>query len=129
MKQLSIKVVRFLILGKKIYGVEFILGTMFLGTNYHYPKGTRGQFPGGILPGGNYHWGNFLGAITQVAFIRGSIFFGGNYPWSNCPWSNFPRGTIILRGNFPDTTWAHDILAWVKILMRVVWVAQAHKIY
>ena len=40
-KQLSIKALRFLILGGKIYRVLFILGTMFVGTNH--PKGARGH--------------------------------------------------------------------------------------
>ena len=63
---------------------------MFLGTNH--PKGTRGHFPGAILSGGNYLWGNFPGAIIQRT-ISGGQFSS----------AQFSLGAIILVGNCPGT--------------------------
>ena len=69
---------------------------MFLGKNH--PKGTREQFPGGILSGGSYLWGNFLGAIIQEAIIRGAIIRDGGsiFLGYNCPGCNFPRGQFSV---------------------------------
>ena len=59
--------------------------------NYVCKKSPERKFSlagisGGILSGGNYLWGDCLGAIIQGAIVGE----GGNFPRGNCPWSNYP---------------------------------------
>ena len=110
-KQLSIKVLRFLILGKKYRACNLPWGLFSLGEgglffleticstgNYVRDKSPeRKFFSEAIIFGSNCPWGNYSGAI-----ILGDIFPGGNNPrgnhsGGNClgdnyPGDNFPRG-------------------------------------
>ena len=63
--------------------------------NYVCKKSPERKFSlagisGGILSGGNYLWGDCLGAIIQGAIVGE----GGNFPRGNCPWSNYPGGSF-----------------------------------
>ena len=104
MKQLSINVLRFFILEERYLGYNSSLGLfslreVFLGTisrsNYVGGKSSERQFSSGaisrvILSGGNYLWGNFLGAII----IRETIFLGGDYPRGYLTGTNNLQGAI-----------------------------------
>ena len=104
MKQLFINALRFFILEERYLGYNSSLGLfslreVFLGTisrsNYVGDKSSERQFSSGaisrvILSGGNYLWGNFLGAII----IREAIFLGGDYPRGYLTETNNLRGAI-----------------------------------
>ena len=104
MKQLFINALRFFILEERYLGYNsslalFSLREVFLGTisrsNYVGDKSFERQFSSGaisrvILSGGNYLWGNFLGAII----IRETIFLGGDYPRGYLTGTNNLQGAI-----------------------------------
>ena len=104
-KQLSIKVLWFMILGEKYLGYSLSLGqfswvgTVFLGT---------------ICPTGSYVQLCRRQIIRKAIFLGGNfqgLLSGGNYPWSNFSGNNNPgaiiqgcnyTGTIFLESNYPQ---------------------------
>ena len=83
------------------------LGGSFSRANYVGNKSPERQFSSAaisrrILPGGNYLWGNYPGAIIQGAISSGAIVRGA-ITWAAIIQGAVVRGTIFLEGNCPYT--------------------------
>ena len=114
MKQLSIKVLRSLVLGEKISRCNlslelFSLGAVFVwkicptgnyvGGNHTKSNFLRRQFPGDIVRG-HYLWGKCFGAIIQGQSSGGQFSLEAIILWGNNPRGNHP-GPNCLGGNYP----------------------------